>query len=113
MASKQPQQKEKSQSPAQQKEKSQNPAHQKSSGPKQSGPVIPFIFDKTNYMIMVGGLAVIIIGFMLMSGGATTDKSIFPKEEIYSFRRITLAPIVIMIGFAIEIYAILKRPEGQ
>lgn len=70
----------------------------------------PFIFDKTNYMIMVAGVLVILVGFVLMSGGGTTDPNVFPKEELYSFRRITLAPIVVMLGFAIEIFAILKRP---
>lgn len=71
-----------------------------------------FIFDKTNYLIMVAGVVVILIGFLLMSGGGTTDPNVFPKEEIYSFRRITLAPIVVLLGFAIEIYAILKRPAA-
>ncbi|HWB64504.1 MAG TPA: DUF3098 domain-containing protein, partial [Chitinophagales bacterium] len=72
---------------------------------------LPFIFDKTNYFIMIAGVVVILVGFLLMSGGATNDPNVFPKEAIYSFRRITLAPIVIMIGFAIEIFAILKRPS--
>lgn len=71
----------------------------------------PFIFDRTNYYIMIAGIVVILIGFVLMSGGATSDPNVFPKEELYSFRRITLAPIVVLIGFAIEIYAILKRPK--
>jgi hypothetical protein len=71
----------------------------------------PFIFDRTNYFIMIAGIVVILLGFVLMSGGSTTDPNVFPKEELYSFRRITLAPIVVMIGFAIEIYAILKRPK--
>ncbi len=71
----------------------------------------PFIFDKTNYLIMVTGVVVILIGFALMSGGGTTDPNIFPREELYSFRRITLAPIVVMFGFGIEIFAILKRPK--
>ena len=71
----------------------------------------PFIFDKTNYIIMIAGVVIILLGFLLMSGGATTDMNVFPKEELYSFRRITLAPIVIMIGFAVEIVAILKRPK--
>ena len=71
----------------------------------------PFIFDRTNYFIMIAGIVVILLGFELMSGGSTTDPNVFPKEELYSFRRITLAPIVVMIGFAIEIYAILKRPK--
>ncbi len=76
-----------------------------------NNPVTPFIFDRNNYIIMVAGVLVILIGFMLMSGGATTDPNVFPKEELYSFRRITLAPIVVMLGFAIEIYAILRRPK--
>ena len=110
MANKQPQQK--TQAPVQQK--TQAPVQQKPAAQKQSGPVLPFIFDKSNYVIMVGGLAVIIIGFLLMAGGGEpTHPEIFPKEAIYSFRRITLAPIVIMIGFGIEIYAILKRPAAQ
>lgn len=71
----------------------------------------PFIFDRTNYIIMIAGVVVIILGFALMSGGASTDPNIFPKEELYSFRRITLAPIVVMVGFGIEIFAILKRPK--
>ena len=86
---------------------------------KQGAPVLqkptvaltPFIFDRTNYIIMIAGVVVILIGFLLMSGGATTDPNIFPKEELYSFRRITLAPIVVMFGFGIEIFAILKRPK--
>lgn len=73
---------------------------------------LPFVFDKTNYIIMVAGIVVILLGFALMSGGATTDPNVFPKEELYSFRRITLAPIVVMIGFGIEIFAILKRPKN-
>ena len=78
---------------------------------KQQAPAIPFIFDKSNYVIMIAGVVVILLGFLLMSGGATTDMKVFPKEELYSFRRITLAPIVIMIGFGIEVVAILKRPK--
>src|SRR5579862_8726330 len=102
MATKQPQQKEKQ--PVQQPK--QNPAQQ-----KQTAALIPFPFDRTNYMIMIAGVVVIIIAFALMSGGATTDPNVFPKEEIYSFRRIGLAPILLIIGFGIEGYAILKRPK--
>lgn len=78
---------------------------------KQQTGTTPFIFDQTNYMIMIAGVVVILIGFALMSGGATSDPTVFPKEELYSFKRITLAPIVVMLGFAIEIFAILKRPK--
>lgn len=77
-----------------------------------SSPATPFIFDKTNYIIMIAGVLVILVGFALMSGGATSDPNVFPKEELYSFRRITLAPIVIILGFGIEIFAILKRPAN-
>jgi hypothetical protein len=80
------------------------------STPKQNTPSQPFIFDKTNYIIMVAGVVTILLGFALMSGGGTTDPNVFPKEELYSFRRITLAPIVVLLGFGIEIFAILKRP---
>lgn len=90
----------------QQKEKQPAPVQQ-----KPGAALTPFIFDRTNYIIMIAGVVVILIGFMLMSGGATTDPNVFPKEELYSFRRITLAPIVVMLGFGIEIYAILKRPR--
>ena len=82
--------------------------------PKAAAPAnaTPFIFDKVNYLIMAAGVIVILIGFALMSGGATSDPNVFPKEELYSFRRITLAPIVVMLGFGIEIFAILKRPKN-
>jgi hypothetical protein len=79
--------------------------------PKQQAAVIPFVFDRSNYIIMIAGVVVIMVGFLLMSGGTTTDMKVFPREELYSFRRITLAPIMIMIGFGIEIVAILKRPK--
>ena len=78
---------------------------------KQQTGTTPFIFDQTNYIIMIAGVVVILIGFALMSGGATSDPTVFPKEELYSFKRITPAPVVVMLGFAIEIFAILKRPK--
>jgi len=70
-----------------------------------------FLFDKENYMWMIGGIALIFIGFMLMSGGKSANPHEFHYEEIYSFRRITLAPIVILLGFAVEVYAIMKKPK--
>jgi hypothetical protein len=72
---------------------------------------LPFLFSKENYIIMAAGIAVIILGFVLMTGVANDNPAVFPKEEIYSFRRITLAPVVVIIGFLIEVYAILKRPK--
>ncbi|MFN8278513.1 MAG: DUF3098 domain-containing protein [Chitinophagales bacterium] len=78
----------------------------KSSSPTSS---LPFLFDKQHYLIMLAGVAVILVGFVLMLGTNNTDPAVFPADEIYSFRRITLAPIVVMFGFAIEIFAILKK----
>lgn len=68
-------------------------------------------FTKDNYMWMIIGAVVIAAGMMLMSGGASTNASIFDKTEVYSFRRITLAPIVILLGFGVEVFAILKKPK--
>ena len=67
--------------------------------------------SKHNYVLMLIGLAVIILGYILMSGGGSDDPNIFNGEELYSFRRITLAPILIVAGFIFEIYAIMKRPK--
>lgn len=69
------------------------------------------LFDKTNYIIMVIGVLLIIIGFFMMSGG-NTDPKVFNEAEIYSFRRITLAPITVVSGFIVIIVAILKKPAS-
>lgn len=69
-----------------------------------------FLFEKKNYTIMLIGLAVIALGFILMSGGGSDDPNVF-NEEIYNFRRIRLAPTLVLIGFAIEIYAILAKSK--
>lgn len=72
-----------------------------------------FLFDKQNYMWMLGGLALILIGFFLMAGGKSPNPHDFNYNEIYSFRRITLAPIVLLLGFAVEVYAIMKKPAEK
>jgi hypothetical protein len=69
-----------------------------------------FLFDKINYKILLVGLATIALGFILMSGGGSDDPNVFNKE-IFSFRRIRLAPTVVLIGFGITIYSILKNPK--
>ncbi len=69
-----------------------------------------FAFGKENYTIMLIGIAVIIIGFVCMSGGPSKDPSVF-DPDIFSFRRITLAPILVILGFVIEIYAVLKKSK--
>jgi hypothetical protein len=70
-----------------------------------------FLFDKVNYKILLIGLAVITLGFILMSGGGSEDPNVFNGEELFSFRRIRLAPAVVLIGFGITIYSILKNPK--
>ena len=69
-----------------------------------------FAFGKRNYKFMIVGIIFIALGFILMSGGGSDDPNIF-NEEIYSFSRIRIAPLIVIIGFAIEIYAILTKPE--
>lgn len=69
-----------------------------------------FLFDKSNYTWMISGVVLILIGLLIMIGGKSPDPHKFNYDEIYSFRRITLAPILMMIGFAIEVYAIMKKP---
>lgn len=71
------------------------------------------LFDKSNYILMGVGLLVVVLGFILMSGGKSEDPNVFLSDELYSFRRITLAPILVISGFVIEIIAIFKLPKSQ
>ncbi|QBN19556.1 DUF3098 domain-containing protein [Flavobacterium nackdongense] len=71
-----------------------------------------FLFEKVNYKILLIGIAVIALGFLLMSGGASDNPNVF-NEEIFNFRRIRLAPTTVLIGFGITIYAILKNPKKK
>ncbi len=70
-----------------------------------------FALGKQNYYLLAIGFVIIIFGFLLMSGGGTDDPNVFNADELFSFRRITLAPVVILFGFVFEIYAIMKRPK--
>jgi FtsH-binding integral membrane protein len=69
------------------------------------------LFTKENYKWMLIGLVVMAIGFFLMAGGKSADPNVFNDNEIYSFRRITLAPILIVSGLVIEIFAIIKKQK--
>jgi len=71
-----------------------------------------FALGKENYKLMAIGFVIIIIGFILMIGGGSDDPNVF-NPEIFSFRRITLAPIVLLFGFIFEIYAIMKKPKNE
>jgi len=70
-----------------------------------------FALGKENYILLAIGFVIIIVGFLLMMGGRSEDPAVF-NEEIYSFRRITLAPIIVLFGFMFEIYAIMKKPKS-
>jgi len=69
-----------------------------------------FLFGKKNYTIMLIGIAIIALGFILMSGGGSKDPNVF-NPDIYNWQRIRLAPTLVIIGLGIEIYAILADPK--
>lgn len=71
-----------------------------------------FLFDQINYKFLLIGIAVIALGFILMSGGGSTDPKVF-NEDVFSFRRIRLAPTAVLIGFGITIYSIFKNPKSS
>lgn len=74
-----------------------------------SGP--NFVFGRINYILMISGIVIILVGFLLMIGGAPDDPNVFNADVKYSFRRITLAPIVIWIGLILEVVAILVKAK--
>lgn len=69
------------------------------------------VLGKMNYYLIILGVVIIVIGFILMSGGKYTDPNVFNGEELYSTRRITIAPIVVLLGFTIEIFAIFYKQK--
>jgi cytochrome c biogenesis protein CcdA len=75
--------------------------------------ITTFLYEKENYILIAASVVIIIIGFFLMAGGDSPDPKVFDPNEVYSFRRITLAPIVVMIGFILGIYAIMKKPKSK
>jgi len=72
-----------------------------------------FALGKQNYIYLLIGFVIIIIGFLLMIGGKSNDPNVFNEKEIFSFRRITLAPVVVLFGFIFEIWAIMKKPKDS
>jgi hypothetical protein len=66
--------------------------------------------SRKNYILMLAGLGIIILGFVLMAGGGSDDPAVF-NYDMFSWRRTTLAPIVVVAGFAFEVYAIMHRPK--
>jgi len=70
-------------------------------------------FTATNYKLLLIGLAVVVAGFLLMAGGGNGDPNAFDADAIFSPQRITLAPIVTLVGYLFVVYAILKKDKGS
>ena len=68
--------------------------------------------EKVNYQLLAVASGIVLVGFLLMMGGKSDDPEVF-NEAVYSFRRITLAPIVVLMGFLFGIYAIMKKPSSK
>lgn len=71
------------------------------------------LFEKTNLTWMLIGVVVMALGFILMAGGKSPDPNVFDKSKVYSTTRITIAPIIILAGFVIEIFAIFRQPKNS
>ena len=71
------------------------------------------LFGKDNFMWMLIGAGVLALGFFLMAGGKSADPTVFNDKEVYSHTRITIAPMLIIAGFIIEIFAIMKKPSTK
>ena len=82
----------------------------KNSKIEQEDKVMPF--GRDNYLWVIIGLIFLLVGFLLMIGGGSDNPDVF-NEAIFSFRRITLAPILVLVGFGIEFYAIMKEPKNK
>jgi hypothetical protein len=96
--------------PKKQAKKDTRPAAEQPRGKVTGEGTVAFAFGKENYRLLIIGLIVIAVGFLLMIGGGSDDPNVF-SEDIFSFRRMTLAPILILAGYIIEIYAIMKKPR--
>lgn len=71
------------------------------------------LFDRDNLLWMAGGAVVMALGFILMAGGKSDDPNVFNPDEVYSTTRITVAPILIIAGLVIEIFAIFRHPKNH
>ncbi len=69
------------------------------------------LFGKENYKWMLIGFVIIALGFILMAGGKSSDPKVFDPKEVYSTTRITIAPLLIIIGLIVEIFAIMRKPK--
>jgi hypothetical protein len=69
------------------------------------------VLGKNNYVFIIIGCLVVILGFILMSGGGSENPNVFQEEELFSFRRITLAPFMVMLGYGVVLYGIMKKQQ--
>ena len=67
------------------------------------------VLNKKNYLFIILGCVVVILGFVLMSGGGSENPDVFNEEELFSFRRITLAPFFVMLGYGLVLFGIMKK----
>jgi membrane-bound ClpP family serine protease len=70
-----------------------------------------FVFKKKNYILLISGLVLILVGIFLMIGGESEDPNVF-SEDIFNFQRLTLAPVLIVGGFILEIFAIMLKSDN-
>lgn len=77
---------------------------------KDEGP--RFVFDKQNYILIIAGLFLLAVGFILLIGGGSDNPQVF-NYSLFDFQRLTLAPILILLGYLIEIFAIMRRPKTK
>ncbi|MBK9318108.1 MAG: DUF3098 domain-containing protein [Bacteroidetes bacterium] len=86
------------------------PAGAKTAVSKENINEAAFAFGRENYILLFISIGLLLIGYFLMAGGKAENPNVF-NEEVFSFRRITLAPIVVMMGYALAIYAIVKKAD--
>tara|TARA_B100000900_G_scaffold395358_1_gene393665 strand:- start:548 stop:781 length:234 start_codon:yes stop_codon:yes gene_type:complete len=67
------------------------------------------VLEKKNYLLIIAGCLIVLLGFVLMSGGGSQDPNVFNEEELFSFRRITLAPFMVLLGYGIVLFGIMKN----
>ncbi len=75
------------------------------------GEKLDFAFGRENYILLFVGIVVLFIGYLLLIGGGSDDPSVFTGEKLFNTQRMVVAPLVLLAGFIIEIFAIMKRPK--
>jgi uncharacterized membrane protein YidH (DUF202 family) len=70
-------------------------------------------FDRVNYRLLLIGIGIVILGYVLMSGGGSGDPNMFDATEVFSTRRITVAPLVCLVGYVFVAYAIMRKSRAE